>query len=63
MAIWLARDYGVQDVGLTNCESHVALAAEQRGVDHLVEFHYGDFMDMPFPDGSFDAVLNHETYC
>ena len=66
MAIWLAQEFGVQAVGLTNCEPHVALAAEQaaqRGVGHLVEFHYGDFMDMPFPDRSFDAVLNHETYC
>lgn len=66
MAIWLAQEFGVQAVGLTNCEPHVALAAEQaeqRGVGHLVEFHYGDFMDMPFPDDSFDAVLNHETYC
>ncbi len=65
-AIWLAQEFGVQAVGLTNCEPHVALAAEQakkRGVSHLVEFHYGDFMDMPFPGGSFDAVLNHETYC
>ncbi len=66
MAIWLAQEFGVQAVGLTNCEPHVALAAEQaeqRGVGHLVEFHYGDFMDMSFPDDSFDAVLNHETYC
>lgn len=65
-AIWLAREYGVRAIGLTNCESHVALATEQaerRGVGHLVEFRYGDFMEMPFPDACFDAVLNHETYC
>ena len=65
-AIWLAQEFGVQVTGLTNCEPHVALAteqAEQRGVGHLVEFRYGDFMEMPFPDACFDAVLNHETYC
>ena len=64
--IWLAQEYGVHAVGLTNCEPHVALAmeqAEQRGVGHLVEFRYGDFMEMPFADACFDAVLNHETYC
>ena len=65
-AIWLAQEYGVQAVGLTNCEPHVALATEQaaqRGIGHRVEFHYGDFMDLPFPDAGFDVVLNHETFC
>lgn len=65
-AIWLAEEYGVKTTGLTNCESHVELAwrqAEQRGVDGLVDFQYGDFMRMPFPDNRFDAVLNHETFC
>ena len=64
--IWLAQEYGVHTVGLTNCEPHVALAREQakkRGVDDRVEFHYGDFMEIPFEDACFDAVLNHETYC
>ena len=64
-AIALAEMYGAQVTGLTNCEPHVAVAAEfaqRRGVGHLVEFHYGDFMDMPFPDASFDAVLNQETF-
>ncbi len=64
--IWLAQTYGVHAVGLTNCESHVALAneqAERRGVSDRVEFIYGDFMEMPFEENYFDAVLNHETYC
>lgn len=30
---------------------------------HLVEFRHGDFMDLPFPDASFDAVGNHESFC
>ena len=65
-AITLAEAYGVHVTGLTNCESHVAVAtqhAEERGVGHLVEFRHGDFMDLPFPDSSFDAVLNHESFC
>ena len=65
-AIALAEMYGAQVTGLTNCEPHVAVAAgfaERRGVGHLVEFHYGDFMDMPFPDACFDAVLNQESFC
>lgn len=66
MAIWLAQEFGCKVTGLTNCEPHVELAAEEaqkRGVGDLVEFVYGDFMEMPFPDAGFDAVLNHETYC
>ena len=44
----------------------MALAAEQakkRGVGHLVEFLHGDFMGPPFAQATFDAVLNHETFC
>lgn len=65
-AVALAQEYGVHVTGLTICEPHVALAAEyaeQRGVGHLVEFRHGDFMDMPFPDASFDMVTNHESFC
>jgi len=63
-AIWLAEAHGVRVTGLTNCEPHVAAAArdaKRRGVGHLVEFRCGDFMDLPFPDASFDAVLNQES--
>ena len=65
-AIWLAETYRVHVTGLTICEPHIAVAAEhaqQRGVGHLVEFRYGDFMNMPFPDATFDVVLNHESFC
>lgn len=65
-AIALAEEHGVKVTGLTNCEPHVALAAgyaDRRGAGHLVEFRHGDFMDMPFPDGAFEAVLNHESFC
>lgn len=65
-AIMLAETYGVHVAGLTNCEPHIEIAeehAKQRGVDHLTEFHYGDFMDFPFPDASFDSVLNDNSFC
>ncbi len=65
-AISLAEEYGVQVTGLTICEPHIEVAtqyAKERGMEHLVEFRYGDFMDLPFPDASFDAVLNHESFC
>lgn len=64
--IWLAQEFGVRAIGLTNCKPHVAVATEaakKRGVGELVEFRFGDFMEMPFRNASFDAVLNHETYC
>lgn len=65
-AIAMAEAYGAHVTGLTNCEPHVAVAtenAERRGLGDLVEFRYGDFMDLPFPDDTFDAVLNHESFC
>ena len=65
-AITLAEAHGVRVTGLTICEPHIAVAtehAERRGVGHLVEFVHGDFMALPFPDESFDAVLNHESFC
>ena len=65
-AIYLAETHGINVTGLTNCEPHVAVAAkqaEQRGVGHLVEFRHGDFMDLPFADAGFDAVINHESFC
>ena len=65
-AITLAERYGVNTTGITNCVPHIAVAAEhaqQRGISHLVDFVAGDFMDLPFPDSYFDAVLNHESLC
>lgn len=65
-SIWLARTYGVRVTGLTICEPHVAAATEQaerQGVGHLVQFRYGDYMEPPFPDDTFDLVVNHESLC
>ena len=65
-AFWLARKYGVRVTGITVCEPHVLFATEQakqRGISHLVEFIHDDFMNLPFPDNTFDIVLNHESFC
>ena len=65
-AIFLAETHGVRVTGLTNCGPQVAVAkrfAQERGVAHLVEFKHGDFMEPPFPDATFDVVLNHESLC
>ena len=65
-AIALAQEYGVRVTGLTNCGPHVDVAsqkAQERGVGHLVEFLEGDFMELPFAEESFDAVLNQESFC
>ena len=65
-AIALAEEYGVRVTGLTICGPHVDVAsqkAQERGVGHLVEFLEGDFMDLPFAEESFDAVLNQESFC
>ena len=65
-AIFLAETHGVRVTGLTNCGPQVAAAtqfAQERRVAHLVEFKFGDFMELPFPDATFDVVLNHESLC
>lgn len=64
-SIWLAETYGVYVTGLNICEANIPVAenyARERGVDHLVDFCLGDFMDMPFADDQFDAVVNHESF-
>jgi len=65
-AVFMAREFGAHVTGLTNCGSHVTAAtdfARQQGVANLVDFHHGDFMNMPFPDETFDVVTNHESFC
>ena len=65
-AIWLARTYGVRVTGVSICKPEVEFATEHaalNGVSHLVEFHHADFMNLPFPDNTFDVVLNQESFC
>ena len=62
----LAEETGAYMVGLTNAGTVLPMLkekAKQRDVDHLCEFHHGDFNDLQYPDCYFDAVLNHESFC
>lgn len=65
LAIYLARTYGARVVGVTACESHVALCARNaaaQGVAHRTEFHRMDFNALDFPEAHFDAVVHQETF-
>ncbi|MYD77600.1 MAG: methyltransferase domain-containing protein [Gammaproteobacteria bacterium] len=65
-SVWLAQTFGCQVTGITNCEPQVPVArdiADQAGVSDLVNFCQGDFMNLPFPDSSFDLVINQESFC
>lgn len=65
-AIWLAETFGVHVVGVTLSEVQLARArryAHKRGVDHLVSFRIADFTQLPYDEGSFDAVWAQESVC
>lgn len=52
--------------GVTLCAEHVHLAralARDKGVGGRCRFLVADMDAMPFPDASFDAVVNQETWC
>lgn len=63
-ALQLARTAGVKVAGVTISPDQVAQAtarAEAAGMGDTVTFHYGDAMDLPFLDRSFDAVWLFES--
>ncbi|MGW0754400.1 SAM-dependent methyltransferase [Streptomyces sp. NPDC002587] len=63
-ALFLARRHGVKVTGVTVSGFELERArgrAEDSGLSDQVDFRYGDFMELPFPDGSFDAVLALES--
>ncbi|MFE4637754.1 SAM-dependent methyltransferase [Streptomyces sp. NPDC056773] len=63
-ALFLARRHGVKVTGVTVSDFELERArgrAEHAGMSELVDFRYGDYMELPFPDGSFDAVLALES--
>jgi ubiquinone/menaquinone biosynthesis C-methylase UbiE len=63
-ALFLAGTFGVEVTGITVSGYEVDRAnqrAEASGVSDRVRFEYGDFMELGYPDGSFDAVLALES--
>lgn len=65
-AIWLAKTYDVEVVGITPVASQVARAhrfAQEQGVADQVSFEQQDYTHTAFPDGSFDVVWAMESLC
>src|SRR2546430_12085292 len=65
-AIWLARTFDVQMVGITPVSSQVERArgfAAQRGVSDRVRFAKEDYLHTSFPDASFDVIWAVESIC
>jgi cyclopropane fatty-acyl-phospholipid synthase-like methyltransferase len=65
-AIWLAREFGVQVVGISLVPSQLARAhrfARQYGVSDRVIFEQQDFTHTTFPDNSFDVIWAVESVC
>src|SRR5712691_12709762 len=57
-AIWLAKTYDVEVVGITPVAGQVARAqhyAQEQGVADQVSFEQQDYTQTAFPDASFDA--------
>lgn len=65
-ARYLAHRLGCRVVGLDFTESR-HLAAQRLtalvGLGELVSFRYGNALDMPFEDASFDVVIGQEAWC
>jgi tocopherol O-methyltransferase len=65
-AIWLAREFDVQVVGITLVPGQITRArrfAQRHGVAQRVTFDYQDFTHTTFLDGSFDVVWAIESVC
>jgi ubiquinone/menaquinone biosynthesis C-methylase UbiE len=63
-AVYLATEYDVDITGITVSEYEIEQGnrrAAERGAAHRATFQYGDFMELSFPDNSFDAVLALES--
>lgn len=65
-ARYLAHRIGCRVTGLdltrSRYEGAVRLTRMVK-LEHLVDFHHGDALDMPFADGSFDVVISEEAFC
>ncbi len=65
-AVFLAERFGCEVVGLDYSTELVGQArgrAREAGLDHLVRFEQGDSESLPFPDGTFDALICECSFC
>ncbi|MGI8911948.1 MAG: SAM-dependent methyltransferase [Rubrobacteraceae bacterium] len=65
-AIWLAREFGVEVVGVNLARGQIREArciAHRQGVSDRVAFERRDFARTGFPDESFDVVWAMESIC
>ncbi|MCW2877880.1 MAG: rebM3 [Sphaerisporangium sp.] len=63
-AILIAEETGARVTGITVSGVEVAEAqkrAEASGLGDLVSFQYGDYMTLPFAEGTFDAIMAIES--
>jgi ubiquinone/menaquinone biosynthesis C-methylase UbiE len=65
-ALFLAQRFGCDVVGIDYGKHNVEQAnreAAARGLATRVRFQHGDAESLPFPDGSFDAVVCECAFC
>jgi arsenite methyltransferase len=65
-AIFLAKEFGCKAFGIDYGDQSVAAArslAQTEHIDTRVQFERGDAETLPFPDGSFDAVICECAFC
>jgi cyclopropane fatty-acyl-phospholipid synthase-like methyltransferase len=63
-AVYLADTYGAHVTGITISQFEVNKANERAaaaGMSDLVSFELGDYTELSYPDGTFDAVLALES--
>jgi arsenite methyltransferase len=65
-AIFLARQFGCEVVGVDFGPANVAHATTQAAeadLAHLVTFQHGDAENLPFPDAAFNAIICECAFC
>ena len=65
-SLWLAETYGAHAEGITVSSGQVheaQQAANQRGLEHLVNFSLQDYTATDFKNDSFDVVWAFESVC
>ncbi len=65
-SMWLARNYGVDTVGITVSDKELDRArryTRKRGLEGQCTYDKQDYINTNFPDNSFDIVWAQESFC